>query len=135
MIVVSRDYEGLRIAALELFEEARTTREQERRFRNIDLDRTVNAEQLIEQAMPKRTLSDGYYSRVRYLLWLERTQEAGVNFKNLQVSEVEGVGAVNEARSEFKSKYPPCPRCGFPNTKFMPRCGECGAELQSKAKH
>src|SRR5579864_3527926 len=134
MIVVSRDYEGLRIAAMELLEEQRTSRDQELRFRNLDLANTANADAVLEQMAHKRTVSDGYYMRVRYLFWLEGMLKLNAVIPELQVNEAEGLEAVSAARNEFRSKYPPCGRCGFPNHKFIPRCAECGAELAPKGR-
>jgi hypothetical protein len=131
-IDVARDYEGLHIAADELFEETLTAKDQERRLKNAE--NAGNREQMLQQLAPPRKLAAGYYSWLGYIFDLEETIANGIHFgpNDLLATEVQGLRVVRAARDRFHKKYPGCPRCSQPNQKLAMKCSGCGAELQAK---
>jgi len=130
MILVATDYVGLRQAALEIFEEIFTAEDRERTL--AAAESAANRDEIIERAIPQRTLSPGYYERVIYLLDLEEmTQVVQVGLREVDESEIRGITVVRQAREETLQKYPPCPHCGKRNSKFMPRCRACAKPLEN----
>jgi len=122
---VESDYDGLRIAAREFFEE-------EWAFKKVDALRANvrNREELIRKTLPKRSVTKGYYLWVEYLLWLAGVHEIA-RFQDLSASEAEGLKLVARARNEFYRHHPPCPKCGATTDGFgQIRCMECKAELK-----
>ena len=133
MINVARDYEGLRRAALEYFAEGLAA---ERQRRMLALAGTAaNRDELLRSESPARTLSDGYYTRVEYLLQLRQMIECGVQFQpeKLRVSELRGMAAVESARREFLREHPSCPKCGSLAERHDVACVNCGARFQGAA--
>lgn len=102
VIHVERDPVGLRAAAFEMFVETMTKVERER---------------------PARSLADGYYYQVEYLLWLKSRQR--VAKLDLSAQDVEGICAVDSAHDEFTDKYPQCGSCGQRVGKFLMSMHKC----------
>ena len=130
MIAVSRDYVGIREAALELFTEAMAGGRSERTLR-AELP-SEDRDRILEASSHGRSLSPGYYSRVSYLLSLQQEMELGVGIpaSEMLASELDGLAILRDARTEFLRGHPPCFRCGSPNEKFTSRCASCGEELR-----
>ena len=74
-----------------------------------------------------RTLPDGYYTWVYYLVWLERILE--VSPISLYASEAQGLVLLKQERDRFQASHPPCPHCGMPNEQHAFRCRECMGEI------
>ncbi len=125
MILVSQDAEGIRMAALEVFELSLQSKSIERRIQNIRPD---DLEQIVK-IIPERKLSPGYYEFLMYLLWLEGQMEAGCNFA-LNADEADGLRAVQQARHEFDREHPACGNCGTPRASVRARrCESCMREF------
>jgi NADH pyrophosphatase NudC (nudix superfamily) len=108
-LMVSRDADGIQAAAVELMEEGLMRPE------SVGQD---------------RKLSPGYYARVIYLIWLQRSLEAGAKLE-LMADEVDGIAALASAKAEFGQEHPACGNCGQPQyTRFARKCHECGAEFR-----
>jgi ribosomal protein L37E len=126
---VARDSDGVRIALEEIFEEdfarSRIERESE--------GAAQETRQRMESQIPARTLSPGYYAFAEHLLLLEAWQKAGVVFApaGLAAWEASGLVAIGRARNGFKSRHPPCSRCGAPQqNRFTAKCHACGAKFK-----
>lgn len=132
MIVVARDYEGLKIAARELLEESLRADDRERL--EALAEQAPNREEILARtAEATRTLADGYYTRIAYLVLLERARELGSAFRleELEATEFHGLVMLEAARAEFATDHPPCPGCGAPRaTPFATRCSKCGWKKQ-----
>jgi hypothetical protein len=130
VIDVSRDYEGLRIAAGELFEEEFIADGIRIDADDPNLD---NIERLLRD-QTVRTVAEGYFERLRYLLWLESTLEFGApaGLSPLLRDEVEGMRAVRSARAEFSRRHPSCPNCGELNNASAFSCRGCGKDLRKR---
>ena len=130
-IYVERDGEGLRLALLELFEEEFGRARIERLMANAN---EATQQRLID-ALPKRTLSPGYYAWCFHLLRLESEKEAGLQLDPAVLSAFEGAGmrTLVGARADFRAKHPPCSRCGVEQeTRFAPECCACGVKFARK---
>lgn len=122
MIQVARDFEGLRVAALELMEEEFQGDDRDRLVRRAQ-DGATNREAMLAQSAPSRTLSDGYYLRANYLFWLRSLE---LPKASLNAAEESGLRAVAVAFSEFEKSHPGCPHCGMRNEKARITCKSCG---------
>jgi hypothetical protein len=111
VVSIAHDYGGLKCAALELLDEARLEPHRQRADRLAEF--AENAEQILAAAAPKRSLADGYYARLGYLLELEQLMHLGYQFASaIKLSEMRGLLALAAARREFDALHPPCKRCG-----------------------
>ncbi|SRR5579884_170075 len=122
---VESDYAHLRIAARESLEEGWALQGAERTLR---LGRAQDRAAYIERRLPKRTLAEGYYTWIDYLLWLSDVHEV-VSFRNLTATEVEGIRIVREARDQFLARHPRCGKCGAMNDRSALNCADCGVEF------
>lgn len=77
--------------------------------------------------MPQRTVPDGCFTWIAYLVWLERVLELAQ--VALAAVEVEGLLVLKRERSRFQASHPPCPNCGMPNAAHALRCRECMEEI------
>lgn len=127
MIVVSQDAEGLRIAALELMEEALDAPQREANEKLADY--VDDPEQLRGATEAKRTLSPGYYIWLGYVA--ERIQqplEAGIEIRHedLYEDEIVTLAILSEARAKFRRMHPPCSGCGKPlRYEWDKTCDDC----------
>jgi hypothetical protein len=80
------------------------------------------------QLLPKRTVPDGCFIWLNYLIWLEGVLEVVPSLPLLAV-EVEGLLALRRSRDRFRSTHPACPSCGMPNEPHALRCRECMGEI------
>jgi hypothetical protein len=126
-ILVAQDVQGIRDAALDLFERSLSAPGLERALANAA--QAGNLQEL-ERIMPESKLSPGYLSFVSYLLWLEGMMGVGAQFK-LYADEAEGLRALQMARDEFEREHPRCAACGAAQfTKFAKSCGSCGQKFR-----
>lgn len=125
MIDVSRDYNSLRIAAREYFEEDWAFRKAQR---TLLLGRVDDRAMFVQKSLPKRTLAEGYYSWIEYLSWLSGMHEIA-QFRDLTMAEAEGLRLYRAARDEWFAKHPRCGKCGAINDKFALACTECGQKF------
>jgi hypothetical protein len=121
---VESDYEPLRIAAREYYEEGWAFKKIGRSLRSG----AANREEITRRALPERTVAEAYYCWVKYLAWLAPMHQV-VRFADLTAAEAEGIGIISEAREEFLRAHPGCSKCGAMNEKFAMRCRECHAEF------
>lgn len=77
--------------------------------------------------LPVRTVPDGSYVWIGYLVWLERLLE--VTPLPLSAAEAEGLLVLKRERARFQAEHPPCPHCGLPNESHATRCRECMEEI------
>lgn len=124
---VERDYQNLRIAAREVFEEGLAWKRVQRR---LLLDRVPDRAEFIEQCMPARNLADGYYAWIDYLLWLSTMHDV-VSFRDLTASEAEGIRLVRAARDEFAARHVHCPKCGELNDRAAVGCSSCATPFST----
>lgn len=116
--------EGVRIAALEIFEESLNSERLQRQISRLKPD-----DQQILKLLPTRKLADGYYDWACYLLWLRNKMGAGVKFAEIFADEAEGLSAISLAMQDFEREHPHCPACGQRGYKGMRRCPHCSREL------
>lgn len=131
MIDTVRDTEGVYKALLEMFEEDFV---RQRIERSTSSARPETRERL-EQGIPLRTLSPGYYRFASHLLFLETGRKLGIilDAGRLAAFEAEGLVALDRARRKFEERHPPCSRCGsLQDTAFQPECNKCGAKFIRK---
>ncbi|HLJ89577.1 MAG TPA: hypothetical protein VKZ53_22395 [Candidatus Angelobacter sp.] len=129
MITVSQDHDGVRIAALELFEEQLHRHDADRALANALISGDID-DALLAKLSPNSSLSPGYRDFVVYVLWLKSMIGAGVQF-DLTDGEAEGLRAIEAARQEFVTKHPPCRYCGyFQYSTVSMRCHKCRKELR-----
>ena len=132
MIQVSRDYEGLRIAAAELLEEEFSGEDRDRAVR-----RAVNAanrEALLAQAAPARSLADGYYVRAQYLFWLDGVLRV-MPIHEMTSTEMGGLNVIREARERFRQEHPHCHHCGAMNERARFVCRKCGKRTSTDKRN
>ncbi|SRR6266487_768348 len=112
-VSIAHDYGGLKRATLELLEEARLEPQRQRNER-IAEHAAENAERVLAATAAERSLADGYYQRIGYLLELESVLQlgAGLSMLLLDMSEMHGLAAVVAARRQFDVLHPPCRKCG-----------------------
>jgi hypothetical protein len=127
MIAVSQDEEGLRMAALELMEDALDAGQREA---NEQLaEHSVDPELVRAAAQPKRTLSPGYYMWLGYVAEaIAEPLEAGIGFRDadLGADEIVALGILSEARAKFRRMHPPCNGCGKPlRYEWDKSCNDC----------
>lgn len=77
--------------------------------------------------MPPRTVPQGCFEWIGYLIWLEGVLE--VTDLPLLAVETEALLALKRERQRFQAEHPPCPRCGMPNEAHALRCRECMGEI------
>lgn len=109
---IARDYGGLQRALVELLEEVWMEPQRQRAERMAEY--AENAEEILAGTGSRRTLADGYYSRVGFLLELEAIMQLGVTFAaaSIDMSEIHGLAALAAARRQFDALHPPCRKCG-----------------------
>lgn len=132
-IAVARDYDGLKQAALELLEESRSEPQNEK-LRRV-AEGAANREQILQGIVSHRTLAEGYYMRISYLLELESMIHIGVDLGDLEMSEMYGLASIQHARREFDSTHPLCTGCQAVRLEQgETRCPECSsAEMRARA--
>src|SRR5882724_3986395 len=125
-IAIARDYDGLKQAALEMLEEERSSEHRQRVERQAAT--AANGEAMLAALGTERTLADGYYMRIGYLLELESMIHAGLHFeaKEMAMSKVRGLIAIESARAEFDRLHPRCRGCGTRLDDTLDNvCGDC----------
>jgi len=85
-------------------------------------------EQAKSKMLAPRTVPEGYFVWLGYLIWIERVLEL-VPTIELTAVEVESLLVLRRARNKFQAEHPPCPRCGMPNEQHALRCRECMKEI------
>ncbi|HLJ87762.1 MAG TPA: hypothetical protein VKZ53_13130 [Candidatus Angelobacter sp.] len=129
MITVSQDHDGVRMAAVELFEQQLHSQDADRALANASISGEID-DALLAKLCPNSNLSPGYRDFVVYMLWLKSMMHAGVQF-HLTDGEAEGLRAIEAARQEFVGKHPPCRYCGaFQYSTVSMRCHKCRKELR-----
>jgi hypothetical protein len=129
MIDVRRDFAGLRIAAAELYEEAFVRKEFEHSLRELPLAaESVLGE--VESYAP-RSISQGFYLWVQYLLWLKSVCALPGCALELLADEAEGLLAVTDAEREFRKAHPSCWKCGELNVRDASYCRSCSADFKN----
>ena len=114
----------LRQAAAEFFVEGFMAPEVERILMNTAPEHQDEARKSL---MPERSVPDGAFGWVSYLIWLERVLElVDVPLTGI---EVEALMALKRERVRFQAEHPPCPHCGMPNEAVAMRCRECMGEI------
>jgi hypothetical protein len=135
MIAVSQDGEGLRIAALELMEEALDAPQREK---NEQLAEYASDPDAIRAAAEKRTLSPGYYMWLGYVAeTIAQPLEEGITFSeaNVDADEITTLGILSEARVKFRRLHPPCSGCGKPlANEWDKTCNDCQRESAAHAR-
>lgn len=120
-----RDLALLRRAAQEFFAEGFAAPEAERILRNTPPELHEEARRSL---MPERTLPDGCFEWISYLVWLERVLEIAP--VPLNAVEMEALLVLKRERDRFQAAHPPCPHCGLPNEQHALRCRECMGEIK-----
>src|SRR5690348_11111224 len=118
-----RDIQLLRRAAQEFFAEGFAAPEAERTLQGTPPEMQAEARRSL---MPERTVPDGCFAWISYLIWLERVLE--ITDVPLSAVEVEALLALKRERNKFEAEHPPCPHCGLPNEAYALRCRECMGE-------
>jgi hypothetical protein len=133
VIDISRDYEGLRMAAMEFLQEEFVASALERSLSDAVDDPNIENKERLLQDVHSRTLADGYFERLRYLAWLDSTLEFGASagLSPLLNDEIEGLRVLRSARAEFFRKHPPCPSCGELNKAGAKSCRSCRKEFKA----
>ena len=124
-ISVAGDFRGLKQAALELMEEARMAPVRERLERLADV--AANRDEVLRGSGVSRSLAEGYYARVAYLLELETflsmCSQPGFS---LGMAELRGMLSIRSARAEFDRTHPPCRGCGARlENEWSTNCNDC----------
>lgn len=134
-IDVRCDYEGLRIAAGELLEEAligEHRRAIEQRYKG-----SQSLERMLEGLpIPDRSLAAAFYDWAAHLFLIDANGGRGImrELWRTQAIELKGLCAIAVARRGYQEKHPPCPQCGLPALHpESNRCASCGAELKKAA--
>ncbi|HWR37698.1 MAG TPA: hypothetical protein VN622_17685 [Clostridia bacterium] len=128
VIAPSADLIGVRTAALELY--AEQLREQECGALE-DRQKRPLTEAVRNSFRKDRTLAEGYYDWVLYLLKLKDQISVGVDVGiQLSADEVDGLRSVEAAFQEFRREHPPCPRCGALNRSFAVVCWNCRTKMK-----
>ncbi len=124
MIEAARDLSTLHLAAAEFFAEGYEYPLVARILRDTAPEHQIEAR---KRLMPVRTVPDGCFLWIGYLVWLERVMElADVPLSGI---EIEGLLILKRERNRFQAQHPPCPRCGMPNEVHALRCRECMEEI------
>src|SRR5260370_32177302 len=107
----AKDFSGLKQAALELMEEARSAPERERIEKLAQM--SADPGEILRACGGKRSLAEGYYARVGYLMELQSFLSMGVQLSfALDVPELRGMQSIAGARAEFDRAHPPCKGSG-----------------------
>lgn len=131
MIDVARDREGVRMALEEIFEEDFLHSRLARELENAN----EQTRQRIEERMPVRTLSPGYYSLALHLVATEQLFKAGISFGVGAIADFEAAGlvALARAREAFGTRHPACSACGaHQQNRFGAECHACGIKFRRK---
>jgi hypothetical protein len=134
IVSVAKDFSGLRQAALELMEEARSAPERERLER---LARgAANSEEILQVMGRNRSLAEGYYARVGYLMELESFLSMGVQLRfDLDMAELRGMQSIAAARAEFDRGHPTCKGCGVRlENEWDKTCNDCQRAAAAQAR-
>jgi hypothetical protein len=119
-----RDMAMLKRAAAEFFIEGFVAPEAGRILASTPPDLQAKA---LESLMPPRTVPDGAFQWIDYLIWLERVLEL-VDVP-LSGMEVEALMVLKRERIRFQNGHPSCPHCGMPNEQYALRCRECMKDI------
>lgn len=119
-----RDTARLKAAAAEFFEEGYEYPVASGILRDTPVELQAEAR---AKLMSARSVPDGCFVWIYYLVWLERAKE--VADLALTAAELEGLMLLRQERLRFQAAHPPCPRCGMPNAAHLLRCRECMAEI------
>jgi hypothetical protein len=124
-VSVAKDFSGLKQAALELLEEARSAPERERL--EWLAQRSANPNEILQASESNRTLSEGHYLRVAYLCELSEFLSMGVQLSfDLDMTELRGMLSIAAARAEFDRAHPPCRGCGKRlENEWDKTCNDC----------
>jgi hypothetical protein len=124
-ISVAGDFRGLKQAARELMEEARSAPERERIEKLMR--HAAAPDGVLLATGVNRSLAEGYYSRVGYLLELETFLNMCSNPGfNLNMAELRGILSIRAARAEFDRAHPPCRGCGKRlENEWDQSCNDC----------
>lgn len=114
----------LKLAAAEYFNEGFVYAEVQRIIDNTDPDAREAAR---EALAPRRTIPDGCFVWINYLVWLERVME--IARVPLTAAEVDGLLVLKRERTRFQAAHPPCFKCGMPNEPHALNCRECMEEI------
>jgi hypothetical protein len=127
-VIVSRDTESIRQAALELMVESLKREDTERQLGALH-DQDAGPEMLLK-IVPARKLANGFYDYAAYLMWLRGMIEADVKLPIL-ADEAEGLVAIRVARQEYEQAHPACPGCGARQYSTKPiHCRKCGMNFK-----
>jgi hypothetical protein len=118
------DLKRLRVAAGEFFNEGFVYPEASRILAQTAPENLAAARKAL---LPQRSLPEGYYIWITYLIWIERVLE--IVPLDLTAVEVEGLMVLKQERNHFKAEHPDCPHCGMPNEAHALRCRECMHEI------
>ena len=124
---VTRDAQGIEQACYELLEEAFARALT--RLSMIGADERTRAR--LEESLPKRSLSAGYYATAEYLFELKRLKDLGVLAGGYTSWEALGLARLEAAHGKFLSAHPKCSACGtLQQSVGAPKCRGCGAEFR-----
>ncbi len=136
-VSVAKDFSRLKQAALELLEEARLAPERERIERLAQgAPNTNEILQTLQTSASKRSLAEGYYARVGYLVELESFLRMGVQLSfDLDMAELRGLLSISAARAEFDRAHPPCRACGKRlENEWDKTCNDCQRAAAAQAR-
>lgn len=119
-----RDMAVLKCAAAEFFLEGFMAREVARKLEHTPPELQGAA----RQSMMPRTIPDGGFVWIGYLLWLEQVLE--IVPVTLNAWEVEALMVLKRERACFQAEHPACSHCGMPNEAHALCCRECGGEIK-----
>jgi hypothetical protein len=124
-----RDRAMLRRAAAEFFLEGFMAPELERMLEGTPPERheAARAAFMSKDGKPIRTMPEGAFQWIGYLLWLECVLE--IVDVPLVAVEVEALMVLKRERNRFQGEHPACPYCGLPNEAHALRCRECMKEI------
>lgn len=129
MIDVVHDAEGVRQALEAIFEEDFVRS-------RVDVHRSgadAATRARMEQRIPRRVLSPGYYRWAEHLLRIDAERRAGVPLGALVAFEADGMVQVDRARAAFEGRHPKCTACGLrQENRFGVECPGCGAKFRKK---
>ena len=132
-VYVAKDFSGLKQAALELLEEARSAPERERLQRLARA--SANPSEVLQASESNRSLAEGYYARIGYLMELEAFLGMGVQLSfDLDMTELRGLLSIAAARAEFDRAHPPCRGCGVRlENEWDKTCNDCQRAAAARA--
>jgi hypothetical protein len=132
VVDVARDYQGIRVAVRELFEEMLFEDDDSAQMKAAE--HATNADRLFAE-IGRRSLADGYYVRANYLLDLDLMFDIGIRFElsALPATDYHGIRAVRIGKSDFERMHPRCPRCSMNQKANKPdKCWKCGEEFKER---